>query len=307
MKIIEQLRELAPARVQEALKGDDSSIPHIRPEATVGHSMVLLITGLLLGTGGLLIYLLVDSEHKDREVLCGCAAVLGCVGLIAILNGLLKFFFSARMRLRKHPWQRTRYWSKDGCIEELCKPHAIATGIGVLIFGGLSALIIFSISFLVFLIPLGICVYFFLRAIKYSASHLQIDEPYFFQPGQRFVASLHCPRGIDMIESMTVRLAFVRQESVYVRSAGQGGGSRYMVSKPAHSETKDYGSECFSGGRLPEGFQIEFDLPEERTWSTEMEGDMRSRSIWVLLIHAKTPGVDYRSQFLLPIFTTSTL
>ena len=307
MKIIEQLQKLAPARVQEALKENDSSIPHIQSAVTVGHSMVLLITGLLLATGGLLLYLLTDPEHKDREVLCGSAVVLGCFGLIAILNGLHKCCFAVRMRLRKHPWQRTRYWSKDGCIEELCKPNAIATGIGVLIFGGLSALIIFSISFLVFLLPLGICLYFFLRAIKYSASHLQIDTPYFFQPGQRFIASLRCPKGVDMIEAMTVRLAFVRQEEVHVGSAGQGGGSRYTVSKTIHTESKTYGSECFPCGRLSEDFQFEFDLPEELTGSTDIESDMRSRSIWVLLIHAITPGVDYRSQFLLPIFTTSIL
>jgi hypothetical protein len=143
-------------------------------------------------------------------------------------------------------------------------------------------------------------IYLLLRAIKYEPSRLKIDKPY-FRPATTFAATLHCKAGLDLCDLIDIELQYVYQQTQQKKKES----STYHEIQYSRSHRIDMRGDILPLAPLP--LKIKLRLPEltyEHKWETDLDHPTENY-YWLLTIHAKTTGLDYRSKFILPVYSSA--
>lgn len=211
------------------------------------------------------------------------------------------------------PWRWNKDWS-NGFIQGGGKGAAIATGFFALIWNGISAPLLFIIpgevlekanyiALVGLLFPaigallIGMTLYLFLRYRKYGATTVEmITMPGVI--GGDLRALVHVPTRIVAEEPIQVQLSCLK-----VRVTGSGKNrrtSRSILWQDAYGVPASAVAETGGETAIPVRFRIPYDQPETFDNPGTDNGDIE----WKLEVEAKTPGIDFKSEFLLPVFKT---
>lgn len=149
---------------------------------------------------------------------------------------------------------------------------------------------------LIVMVIAGYCIYLLIRYFKYGKSRLKFHRfPY--APGQELSATVVMTKPIKAATEVKAILRFV-EEKYETRNSGNE-RETVIVCYELYSETKDL-TTLGNFGRDIEQIPIAFSLPND----LNLKNDLLSRppKYWQLEIKAKTPGVDYLSHFLIPVY-----
>jgi hypothetical protein len=290
-----------------------------RTEVYTSFTLVALwsIVGLIFFGVGLTFYLIgmgaITTDYREDEltIMRGAGFFFGLPGVFLLMKGL---FIAPRATANRilPPWRKKSYWS-SGRVTELHPPtlrRIVGFFIVVTVFFGTFLYMVTGGEIRenafrgpgVFLIPFaGIfylaLLYGLLRAIKYQPSYLQHTGEY-IDPTSPLDVALHCPGGLDQFETLAISLAYVHQ---WEESKNK---SQYTVNDVKHHQEKELVGTDYPMNILPLPLRVQFDFPDESTFVTDF--DSRTRKFWALSFHGKTAGVDYRAQFILPVFVEAT-
>jgi len=139
--------------------------------------------------------------------------------------------------------------------------------------------------------------YYFLRNLalylKYGNSRLRFNDFPFYLGDKLSVTLVDLPAEIHQLQ---LDLRFI--EEVYeTRQRGNKKESRVVCYQIYHEGRTLNGREVAPSGKL----SLEWNLPGEPELTSTLS--QRPARFWELEVKADTPGVDYHSQFLLPVYT----
>ena len=138
--------------------------------------------------------------------------------------------------------------------------------------------------------------YYFLHNLalflKYGNSRLQFGEFPFFLGDKLSVTLVDLPGEINHLQ---LDLRFI-EEKYETRQRGNSKESRVVCYQLYHESRTFKGREVSSSRSL----SLEWDLPGEPELTTTLS--QRPARFWELEVKADTPGVDYHSRFLLPVY-----
>lgn len=327
--------------VPKALRPDGQVyIKRILPPPSVGSSIFLMVFGCLPIGVGVMICLAAagyfeSEKHTSNAVLFGFGYLFVGAGLIVLLRGLVQL--PAGRRNRSAPeWEHRQCWT-DRRVDQINPPSVARClyGTGVvagfftpftMFFAGLSdsdkdGVWIFWVLAVVFG---GALAYGWLRALKYKPSWLILDSTP-LQPRSPMRFELHTESSPDMPKGLTAKLMFVSQRQVRTGTGKQR--STTTVSRALYTHEIELESAQCPQGPLsaplsmaiattpwvkpddpekpirksnPATDTLVFDLPDNPEWKTTFQA--KHARFWALEVHAKTPGVDYRCWFILPIY-----
>lgn len=212
------------------------------------------------------------------------------------------------------PWRWNKAW-EGGFIQGGGKASVIATGIFAVIWNGISLPILFivpgevidkgnTVALVGLLFPavglglLAMTAYLFLRYRKYGATTVEmITMPGVI--GGDLRALVHVPTRIAAEESIQVQISCLE-----VRVTGSGKNrktSRRVLWQDAYGVPPNAVAETGGETAIPVRFRIPYEQPETFDNPGTSNGDIE----WKLELEAKTPGIDFKSEFLVPVFKTS--
>ena len=245
--------------------------------------------------------------------------VIGVVGAMFFLAGVFLLFHGIdgvkrKRRLKKgkymaprHPWLWDYAWEPLG-ISENKRKEVINAFVAMVVFilflspfnwwafysGEITPIWLKGVVIVFDLIILFVA-YNFLRKLsqylKYGDSRLRFKE-FPFILGNQMVVSLHgAPPQFDV---MRMNLRFI--EEAYEESGSGRNRSQDVVCYQVYGEEKVLRSHDAGASKIVMAWQ----LPEDSEFTTQLS--VRPAKFWELEIKAETPGVDYESRFLLPIY-----
>ncbi|CAI2718050.1 hypothetical protein [Nitrospina watsonii] len=131
----------------------------------------------------------------------------------------------------------------------------------------------------------------YMQFLKYGNSRLRfLGFP--FHLGEKMKLALEgMPAAFD---SVTLNLRYI--EEVYETRYSGRRRTREVVCYQIYGEERTMNSGASRSG----GFLMEWDLPDNKEMTTELSG--RPGRFWEIEIKAETPGVDYDSRFLVPVY-----
>ncbi len=138
--------------------------------------------------------------------------------------------------------------------------------------------------------------YYFLNNLalflKYGNSRLRFSSFPFLLGDTLSVVLVGLPSEINQLQ---LDLRFI-EEQYETRGSGRNKESRVVCYQLYHEERILKGREVASSGKL----SLEWDLPNEPEMTSTLS--QRPARFWELEVKADTPGVDYHSRFLLPVY-----
>ncbi len=206
------------------------------------------------------------------------------------------------------PWSWDFVWNPDGVRDDLVeqlfgRAWMLFYGIGIMgplswmiiVYGsgfyGTYFLLMMSIIIfmdLIFIAAVLLFTYQSLKYLKYGISKIKfLDFPFFLQ-GEIKAQLNNLPKKISQ---MTLDLRFIQEEHIY---KGKDYICKYFQ---LYKETKTFVEvpEKWDGVLL-----IEWELPSQQEFATTL--NKQPSNYWELEVKAETPGIDYHSRFLLPIY-----
>lgn len=138
--------------------------------------------------------------------------------------------------------------------------------------------------------------YYFLNNLalflKYGNSRLRFSSFPFLLGDTLSVVLVGLPSEINLLQ---LDLRFI-EEQYETRGSGRNKESRVVCYQLYHEERTLKGREVASSSKL----SLEWDLPNEPEMTSTLS--QRPARFWELEVKADTPGVDYHSRFLLPVY-----
>jgi len=138
--------------------------------------------------------------------------------------------------------------------------------------------------------------YYFLNNLalflKYGNSRLRFSSFPFLLGDTLSVVLVDLPSEINQLQ---LDLRFI-EEQYETRGSGRNKESRVVCYQLYHEERILKGREVASSGKL----SLEWGLPKEPEMTSTLS--QRPARFWELEVKADTPGVDYHSRFLLPVY-----
>ncbi len=138
--------------------------------------------------------------------------------------------------------------------------------------------------------------YYFLNNLalflKYGNSRLRFSSFPFLLGDTLSVVLVGLPSEINLLQ---LDLRFI-EEQYETRGSGRNKESRVVCYQLYHEERILKGREVASSGKL----SLEWGLPNEPEMTSTLS--QRPARFWELEVKADTPGVDYHSRFLLPVY-----
>lgn len=128
--------------------------------------------------------------------------------------------------------------------------------------------------------------------LKYGNGRLRFDTFPFFLGDKLSVVLVGLPSKINQLQ---LDLRFI-EEKYETRQRGQEKESKVVCYQLYHEARTLEGREIASADKLSQ----EWDLPENPEFASTLS--QRPARFWELEIKADTPGVDYHSRFLLPVY-----
>ena len=139
--------------------------------------------------------------------------------------------------------------------------------------------------------------YYFLNNLalflKYGNSRLRFGSFPFYLGDKLSVILVGLPSEINQLQ---LDLRFI-EEKYERRGSGRNKESRVVCYQLYHEARTLSGREVAASGRL----SLEWNLPDDQELTTTLS--QRPARFWELEVKADTPGVDYHSRFLLPVYT----
>jgi len=129
-----------------------------------------------------------------------------------------------------------------------------------------------------------------LQHLRYRNSQLRYQEFPFFLGGKVTGQVTHLPKTFTR---MTLNLRFV--EEMYSKESGHNGFGYKFFQLYKETKTLESPPTLWNGN-----LHINWQLPDDLTMSTAL--NQQHARYWELEIKADTPGIDYHSRFLLPIY-----
>jgi len=141
--------------------------------------------------------------------------------------------------------------------------------------------------------------YYFIKNLamflKYGNSRLRFSDFPFFLGGKLSLVLVGLPSEINQ---MQLDLRFI-EEKYETYQRGNERESRVVCYQLYHESRILHGGEVASSDKL----SLEWDLPDDVDMTTTLS--QRPARFWELEVKADTPGVDYHSRFLLPVYARS--
>ena len=131
--------------------------------------------------------------------------------------------------------------------------------------------------------------------LKYGNSRLRFGNFPFLLGDKLSVVLVGLPSEINQLQ---LDLRFI-EEQYETRGSGRNRESRVVCYQLYHEARILKGREAASSGKL----SLEWDLPGEPDMTSTLS--QRPAHFWELEVKADTPGVDYHSRFLLPVYSKS--
>lgn len=298
-----------------------SRTPRFAGRATVGGAGCMVLFSLpFLGVGVVVMLIAlriipVDpaSVHAPPWVLLVFGGVFAGAGLLvsgAALKGLAdRRRAAARAAAAREPWLADHDWDETGVDDSAQRSLATAWAMALFLPIFLSIFhwalltqvrgieifpwIIIGIFDLAWLGVLGWALYLTGRRWKYGVSRLRFTRPP-FRPGGKLDAVLIAAAGVETFTGFTAELLCCEEERV-TRTHGGKTESRVEV-RVLHSSTHDLPCERLQPGEdLPLALPIPIDAP-----GTCINGD--KPRYWLLAVAAATPGIDFKAEFLVPVY-----
>jgi len=257
-----------------------------------------------------------DSIHAPRWVLGLVGFIFFAPGLFISLAGLKGGLARrrAQQRLAQNPkayWIADYPWNEQGDRERPVRKIIQHCVVGVFLIAFLApfnyfvfykgdapifAKIIVGFFDLIPFFVLGSVIYKILQYLKYGVSSIAYQQfPYFlgdtceivFDPG----------RGIGNYNNITFTLHCLREVTVTTGS-GKNRSSTTYVYELWSDEFKVEEAGHHAGG---ESIPLTFLLPTDRALTTRITDNPRP-VYWELEVHADTPGVDFKAEYLVPVY-----
>jgi len=259
-----------------------------------------------------------QSNNQGGWAFLGIGAIFAAIGLayvVSLIIGCVKlwrgdFDGSDGAQGSPQPWQMREHWSQAEVQSE--NRNNFVTALVVAIFGSVVAVVALAamwpraqavrgMDWLVLLFPLGAlfslgrCVFLCLRWVKYGTARLRLRcVP--LRSGSVLEGFIQIPRRIHPKGGFSVRLACVKKVKV-----GSGKHRR------THEETLWQAEQIVSGDALESTSRsvqiaVSVRIPKALPPAGEHE---HTRIAWQLRVSAQMPGLDYATDFLLPVFACS--
>ena len=129
--------------------------------------------------------------------------------------------------------------------------------------------------------------------IKYGNSRLRFNSFPFYLGDKLSVVLVGLPSQVNEVQ---MDLRFV-EEQYEIRGSGKNRSQRVICYQLYHENRTLKGKDISPSGTLA----LEWDLPGEPELTSALSH--RPARFWELEVRAETPGVDYHSRFLLPVYT----
>ncbi len=272
-----------------------------------------LVVGVLIGLVALKIIPGDKNDvHAPMWVLGAAGAMFGLPGAWMMIHGARGLSRKVRLEEGKkirpdRPWLWDYDWEPLGISENKKKTviKHFAIGLFLLVFlapfnwwaflsgeGQLMLFFVVGLFDLILLLVLGNAFYKLFQFFKYGDSRLRFgDFPLFL--GQQATLTLEgLPRQMDKLE---VNLRCV-EEAYEIRGSGKNRSQQVVCYRRYGEERKLRPEEFPQNGVL----KMEWDLPENPDLATRLSE--RPAYFWEIEIEAATPGIDYCSKFLLPVY-----
>ncbi|MGP0629408.1 hypothetical protein ACTRW9_06860 [Nitrospina sp. 32_T5] len=275
------------------------------PFAGIGVMLFLMYLGV--------IHLDPKSVHAPLWVLAVMGGLFFLAGAYMIVHGFLglglkKKIEEGRRRAPHQPWLWDYAWDPLGIAENKMKEvikHFFAALTFIAFLAPFHYIAWFSEKEQVPMWVKGVVLFFdfivvliigdgirkYMQYLKYGNSRLRFLGFPFHLGGKMKLALEGMPAAFD---SVTLNLRYV--EEVYETRYSGRRKSREVVCYQIYGEERTMNSGASRGG----GFLMEWDLPDNKEMITELSG--RPGRFWEIEIQAKTPGVDYDSRFLVPVY-----
>ena len=155
-------------------------------------------------------------------------------------------------------------------------------------------IVIFNIFFL---LNLGHCIYLLIKFIKFGRSKLIFNQfPYFV--GNKFQATVQTSRRLENIELLDTTLRCI-EENYEIYGTETDKRSK-VVTYQIYAENKKLEVTDIDANFGNLSFNIDFDIPNNNYYKTQLA--KRPAIYWELEINAFRPGLDYKSNFIVPIY-----
>ena len=250
--------------------------------------------------------------HAPLWVIGVAGAMFFLVGVFLMLHGFDGMKRKRRLKKGKYmaphrPWMWDYAWEPLGISENKKKGvinALVAMGVYIAFLSPFNWLVFYSEEVLpvwvkgvviVFDLIILFVVYDFVRKLsqylKYGDSRLRFKNFPFVLGGKMVVSLAGAP---PQFEVMRMNLRFI--EEAYEESGSGRNRSQDVVCYQRYGEEKVLRSHDAGGSKIVMAWQ----LPEDSEFTTQLS--VRPAKFWELEIKAETPGVDYESRFLLPIY-----
>ncbi len=142
----------------------------------------------------------------------------------------------------------------------------------------------------------GYCIYLLIRYLRYGQSFFKFSR-FPFQPGGTVDGMVMMAKPLKGVTKLRMTLRFI-EERFEIRGTGKN-RSTQVVCYEVYNETKERTDFAQYGADI-ERLQIMFELPADLDLKNKIA--QRPPCYWQLEIAAATPGVDYLSRFLVPVY-----
>ncbi len=131
--------------------------------------------------------------------------------------------------------------------------------------------------------------------LKYGNSRLQFRDFPFFLGNKISVGLIGLPKNAEQVEC---HLRCI-EERYEIRGSGRNRSSKVVCYEKYRDTKKIHGSKVLNQEKL----SLEWKLPNDKDLKSILSE--RPAKFWELEVKAETPGVDYHSRFLLPVYVKS--
>lgn len=280
-------------------------------------SLPFIAAGVFIILMSLNIILTDDSKfHASRKFVASCGGLFLLAGVWVLIHGIRsqwqKMQYNALKKDRPNEiWQADYTWNPSGIKSDDAKRTTRE-------FWSLVGITCFMIPFVwfafyskehpkIFQIFIGFfmfimslfwmhCVYVILRVFKYGENKIQFQQFPFFL-GDTMSVVVQTAKPIAVLKNMDIILRCV-EEKYEVRGTGKN-RSEVVVSYQIYSDAlKMENSNMYQAG--PVSLPVSFTLPKDDSFQTCLS--CRPARYWELELKAKTPGIDFYTSFLLPVY-----
>lgn len=295
---------------------------HPRSSTTVNGIGAILIGFPFAAAGMAVILVAAEVIHLDKDQFNGPRWMAGIAGSVFLIVGLLLILHGIRGVLRagnvkalanrflNDPWNADYSWNAMGVNDD--QAGRLVKIIGGVIFLGLFLIpfngwafasevgfsliqIVVGIFDIILIAGVSYATYLTFQRMKYGQTRLRFNTFPFFL-GETLDLEFVSPKGIGLFEKMTLTLRCI-QERYEIRGVGKNRRQKVISYETYCDQQTSQGPGEYraSDASLP----ITFSLP-----ASGLETDLKSRPprYWELEVTAKTPGVDFKATYLVPVY-----